>query len=104
TPAYRGPFELVLARAVAHLPILVEYLLPLRRVGGHCLAMKGESAAAEIGLAENALRLLGGRLVQLTPIELPHVAETHYLVVIEKVAATPHHYPRKPGIPSKKPL
>jgi 16S rRNA (guanine527-N7)-methyltransferase len=103
-PTYREQFDLVLARAVAHMPILAEYLLPLCRVGGRCIAMKGESAAAEVGLAENALRLLGGRLVQLTPIELPHVAETHYLVVIEKVAATPHHYPRRPGIPSKKPL
>ena len=103
-PAYREQFDLVLARAVAHMPILAEYLLPLCRVGGHCVAMKGESAAAEIGIAENALRLLGGRLVQLTPIELPHVSETHYLVVIEKVAATPHHYPRRPGVPTKKPL
>ena len=103
-PAHREHYDVVVARAVAHMPILAEYLLPLCRVGGPCIAMKGESAAAEIGLAENALRLLGGRFVQLTPIELPHVAETHYLVVIEKVAATPHHYPRKPGIPSKKPL
>jgi len=103
-PAQREQHDLVLARAVAHMPILMEYLLPLCRIGGRCIAMKGESAAAEIGLAENALRLLGGRLAQLTPIELPHVAETHYLVVIDKIAATPHHYPRKPGIPSKKPL
>ncbi len=102
--AYREQYDLVLARAVAHMPILMEYLLPLCRVGGRCIAMKGESAAVEIGVAENALRLLGGRLVQLAPVELPHVAETHYLVVVEKVAATPHHYPRRPGIPSKKPL
>jgi 16S rRNA (guanine527-N7)-methyltransferase len=103
-PAHRERFDVVLARAVAHMPILAEYLLPLCRVGGRCVALKGESAAAEIGAAENAFRLLGGRLAQLTPIELPHVAETHYLVVIEKVAATPPHYPRRPGIPSKKPL
>jgi 16S rRNA (guanine527-N7)-methyltransferase len=103
-PEHREKYDLVLARAVAHMPILVEYLLPLCKVGGYCVALKGESAATEIGVAETALRLLGGRFVQLTPIELPHVAETHYLVVIEKVAATPHLYPRKPGIPSKKPL
>jgi 16S rRNA (guanine527-N7)-methyltransferase len=103
-PTHREQYDLVLARAVAHMPILVEYLLPLCKVGGRCIALKGESAAAEIGAAEHALRLLGGRLAQLMPIELPHVAETHYLVVIEKVAATPPHYPRRPGIPSKKPL
>jgi 16S rRNA (guanine527-N7)-methyltransferase len=101
---HREQYDLVLARAVAQLPILLEYLLPLCRIGGRCIALKGESAAAEVGLSEHALRLLGGRLVQLTPIELPHVAETHYLVVIEKAAATPSHYPRRPGIPSKKPL
>jgi 16S rRNA (guanine527-N7)-methyltransferase len=103
-PAHREKYDVVLARAVAHMPILAEYLLPLCKIGGRCIAMKGESAANEIGIAENALRLLGGRFVQMTPIELPHVAETHYLVVIEKIAATPHQYPRKPGIPSKKPL
>jgi 16S rRNA (guanine527-N7)-methyltransferase len=100
----REKYDLVVARAVAHMPILAEYLLPLCKIGGRCIAMKGESAANEISLAENALRILGGRFVQITPVELPHVAETHYLVVIEKIAATPPMYPRKPGIPSKKPL
>jgi 16S rRNA (guanine527-N7)-methyltransferase len=103
-PAHREQYDLVLARAVAHMPILAEYLLPLCKIGGRCIAMKGESAAAEVGLAENALRLLGGRLEQLIAVELPHVTETHYLVVIEKVAATPPHYPRHPGTPAKKPL
>ncbi len=102
--AHREQYDLVLARAVAHMPILVEYLLPLCRVGGRCIALKGESAAAEVGVAEHALKLLGGRLIQLMPVELPHVAETHYLVVFEKTAATPQHYPRRPGIPSKRPL
>jgi 16S rRNA (guanine527-N7)-methyltransferase len=103
-PAHREQYDLVLARAVALMPVLAEYLLPLCRIGGRCIAMKGESAAAEASRAERALRVLGGRLVQLLPIELPTVAETHYLVVIEKTAATPHHYPRRPGLPAKKPL
>lgn len=103
-PAHREEYDLVLARAVAHLPILVEYLLPLCKIGGRCVAMKGESAMAEINLAEHAIRLLGGRFVQVASIELPHVTETHYLILIDKVAATPPHYPRRPGIPSKKPL
>ncbi len=103
-PAHREQYDLVLARAVALMPVLAEYLLPLCRIGGRCIAMKGESAAAEASRAERALRVLGGRLVQLLPIELPTVAETHYLVVIEKTAATPHHYPRRPGLPARKPL
>jgi 16S rRNA (guanine527-N7)-methyltransferase len=103
-PEHREQYDVVVARSVAHMPILAEYTLPLCRIGGKCIAMKGESAAAETAEAENALRLLGGRLVQLTPVELPHVAETHYLVVIQKVAATPPYYPRRPGHPSRKPL
>jgi 16S rRNA (guanine527-N7)-methyltransferase len=103
-PAHREMYDFVLARAVAQMPILAEYLLPLCRIGGKCIAMKGVSAAQESGQAEKALRVLGGRLAKLTPIELPHVAETHYLVEIDKVAATPPQFPRKPGIPSKKPI
>src|SRR5262249_10273609 len=103
-PAYREQYDLVLARSVAHMPILMEYLLPLCKVGGQVIAMKGESAAAEARLAENSMRILGGRLTRIMPIELPHVVETHYLVLVDKTAATPKHYPRKPGLPSKNPL
>lgn len=103
-PATREKFDLALARAVAPMPVLAEYLLPFCRVGGRCVALKGEHAAAEVQIAENALRILGGRLVKIIPVELPLVVETHHLVVIEKVAATPPQYPRRPGIPSKRPL
>ncbi|CAG0956903.1 Ribosomal RNA small subunit methyltransferase G [Anaerolineae bacterium] len=103
-PRYREKFDLVVARAVAQMPILAEYLLPLCKIGGRCVALKGESAAAEVASAEQAFRILGGRLTQLVPIELPGVAETHYLVIIQKTAATPLNYPRRPGLPSKKPL
>lgn len=103
-PTTREKFDLALARAVAPMPVLAEYLLPFCRVGGRCVALKGEHAAAEVQTAENALRILGGRLVKIIPVELPLVVETHHLVVIEKVAATPPLYPRRPGIPSKRPL
>ncbi len=103
-PAHREQYDVVLARAVARMPILAEYLLPLCKIGGRCVALKGETAAAEVHAAERALRLLGGRLDSLVKVELPHVAELHYLVVLEKVAVTPVHYPRKPGTPAKNPL
>jgi len=103
-PATREKYDLALARAVAPLPVLAEYLLPLCRVGGRCVALKGENAAAEVQSAQHALRVLGGRLAKIIPVELPQVVETHYLVVIEKVAATPPQYPRRPGMPSKRPL
>jgi 16S rRNA (guanine527-N7)-methyltransferase len=89
---------------VAILPCLAEYLLPLVRVGGGMLAMKGESGPAEAHSTERALRVLGGHLRQLMPVTLPGVAEERYLVVIDKVAATPPAYPRKVGIPAKRPL
>jgi 16S rRNA (guanine527-N7)-methyltransferase len=103
-PAYREQYDWAVARAVAVLPVLSEYLLPLVRVGGRMLAMKGESGPAEAHSAEGALRILGGHLRQLLPVMLPGVAEERYLVVIDKVAATPDGYPRKVGLPAKRPL
>lgn len=103
-PEHREQYDVALARAVARLPVLVEYLLPLLRIGGRMVALKGESAAQEASAAQAALRLLGGELQRLIPVELPEVAETHYLVVIDKVAASPAKYPRRPGVPARKPL
>ncbi|MCS6993222.1 MAG: 16S rRNA (guanine(527)-N(7))-methyltransferase RsmG [Anaerolineales bacterium] len=103
-PAHREKYDWAVARAVANLPVLAEYLLPLVKVGGGMLAQKGESGPAEAQSAERALQLLGGRLRQLVPVELPGVAEERYLVIIDKPAATPPAYPRKAGLPAKKPL
>lgn len=103
-PTYRESHDWAVARAVANLPALAEYLLPLVQVGGAILAQKGQSGPAEANKAEKALILLGGRIRQLIPIALPGVVEDRYLVVVDKVAATPLQYPRKPGIPVKKPL
>ena len=103
-PAYREYYDWAVARAVAILPVLAEYLLPLVRVGGSILAMKGESGPAEAHSAEHALKVLGGHLRQLIPVTLPGVAEERYLVVIDKVAATPKGYPRNVGVPAKRPL
>jgi len=103
-PSHREQYDWALARAVAEMPILCEYLLPLVRVGGTCLAQKGENAPAEVGQAERALTLLGGRLARLVPIELHGLAETRYLVLVEKLAPTPVKYPRRTGVPSKRPL
>jgi 16S rRNA (guanine527-N7)-methyltransferase len=101
---YRGGFDWVLARAVANLPVLVEYMLPLLKIGGKAVAQKGETAPAEVHMAEPALRILGGRVVQLIGVELPKVTETRYLVLIEKIGGTPAKYPRRPGMPMKRPL
>jgi 16S rRNA (guanine527-N7)-methyltransferase len=102
--AHREQYDVVLARAVARLPALAEYLLPLCKVGGRCIAMKGDTAADELRDAERSLRILGGQPGGIVKIELPEIAEPHYLVVIEKVAPTPAAFPRKPGTPTKSPL
>lgn len=101
---YRGEFDWVLARAVANLPVLVEYMLPLLKIGGKAVAQKGETAPAEAHMAEAALRILGGRVAQLVGVELPKITETRYLVLIEKTGGTPAKYPRRPGMPTKRPL
>ncbi|GAP05499.1 16S rRNA m(7)G-527 methyltransferase [Anaerolinea thermolimosa] len=101
---YREHFEWAVARAVAQMNVLAEYLLPLVRVGGAALAQKGESAPAEAHASENAIRLLGGRLRQLVPVTLPGVAEERFLIIIDKIAATPQNYPRRVGVPARNPL
>ncbi len=103
-PDHRERYDWAVARAVASLPVLCEYLLPLVRIGGTALAMKGESGPAEAQSAEKALRMLGGRLKQLIPVNLPGIADERYLILLEKSAATPPRYPRKAGMPMKHPL
>jgi 16S rRNA (guanine527-N7)-methyltransferase len=101
---YRGTYDLVLARAVASLPTLVEYLLPFARRGGRVVAYKGSAAHEEALAAEYAIRVLGGQLTRLIPVEVPGLAETRVLVVIDKVSQTPDGYPRGRGLPRKQPL
>lgn len=102
--AHRQTYDLVMARAVAELPELVEYVLPFARRGGWVLAPKGSAAPAEVLASEVALTRLGGRLHRLLPMEVPGLAETRYIVTIEKVAPTPPEYPRRAGVPHKHPL
>jgi 16S rRNA (guanine527-N7)-methyltransferase len=103
-PDHRASYDAVLARAVARLPSLLEYLLPLAKVGGVCVAMKGKTAHEEAADSKKALHVLGGRLREIVEVTLPGVEEAHYLVVIEKVKHTPNDYPRKPGTPTNKPI
>lgn len=102
--AHREKYDCAVARAVANLNILSEYLLPLVKLGGIMLAQKGESGPAEAQSAEKAMKILGGKLKQLIPVNLPGVVDDRYLVLVDKVAATPPKYPRKAGIPMKTPL
>jgi 16S rRNA (guanine527-N7)-methyltransferase len=103
-PDHREQYDWAMARAVAEMPTLVEYLLPFVRIGGKALAQKGEDAPLEVASAEAAIVHMGGRLNRLIPVELTGIAETRYLVLLDKVAAAPDKHPRRPGMPAKHPI
>ena len=101
---HREKYDWAVARAVANLPVLAEYLLPLVKVGGGMLAQKGETGPAEAHKADRAIHVLGGRIKQLVPVLLPGVTEERFLVVVDKVSTTPPGYPRRVGLPAKRPI
>ncbi len=103
-PAHRESYDLATARAVAAMPTLVEYLLPLVRIGGLVIMQKGESAQLEALKSEKVIQRLGGKIRVILPVVLPGVADERYLVVLEKVARTSAEYPRRTGLPAKQPL
>ncbi len=103
-PAQRQAYDWALARALAPLPVLAEYLLPLVKVGGHILAQKGPGAKTEAQAGRSAIEALGGRLSEVRQVRVPGLGEERWLVIAEKVADTPAKYPRRAGMPSKRPL
>ena len=104
SPALRERFDCAVARAVAPMNVLAEYLLPFVRVGGRMLALKGPSLEAEMAEAEYAISTLGGRADGVIPVEIPGRDWRHSLAKVAKIAPTPEKYPRKAGTPEKKPL
>ncbi|MFQ5578170.1 MAG: 16S rRNA (guanine(527)-N(7))-methyltransferase RsmG [Anaerolineae bacterium] len=103
-PAHRAQYQLAVARAVAPLRVLAEYMLPLLQVRGLMLAQKGTDPSVEVAAAANALGILGGRHRQTLPVSVPNLNAARHLVLIEKTRPTPRAYPRKPGLPAKKPI
>lgn len=99
----RGQFDLVTARAVAPLPVLCEYCLPLLHRDGLFLAMKGNPDAEWPGAA-HAVRILGGELDRIEAFTLPGTDMQRSIIVIRKIGPTPDLYPRKAGKPEKQPL
>ena len=100
---HRETYDVAVARAVAKLPILCEYLLPLVRLGGVMVAMKGPTGRDEVDEAKEALHILGGQVGRIIETSLPD-GDVRQLVVIEKAKKTPLEYPRRPGMPEKAPL
>jgi len=101
---YRERFDMVLSRAVASLPTLVELTLPFCAVGGSFIAQKKGAVEQEIARAANAISLLGGSLREAKRVELEELPDERQLVIIDKVSPTPQPYPRRPGLPAKRPI
>ena len=100
--ALREHFDVAVVRALAHMSVLLELCLPLVKVGGRLLAMK-TGAQPEVDAAGEALDILGGRVAEIKAA--PSAARTRgRVVVVEKVAATPPEYPRRAGVPARRPL
>ena len=103
-PGEREQYDLVAARAVAELRTLAEYMLPFAKPRGLCVVWKGAQIETELDAAKNVYGQLGGRLREVRPVQVPGIEQPRHLVVIEKVSRTPKTYPRREGVPSKKPL
>ena len=101
---YREKFDIVLSRAVAPLPTLVELTLPFCTIGGSFIAQKKGSIEPEISRATKAIRLLGGNLRGVKRVDLEEFTDERRLIIIDKLSPTPHLYPRRPAMPSKRPL
>jgi 16S rRNA (guanine527-N7)-methyltransferase len=106
TEAHRGVHDVATARAVARLSVVAEYCVPLLRVGGCVISMKGKIEDEELREGERAAKELGAKISRIIRVpRLPELGEKERrLIILEKVEATPAEYPRKVGIPAKKPL
>ena len=100
---YREKVDIVVSRAVANLSVLSEYMLPFVKVGGICICMKGPNIDDELENSKNAMKILGGKIEKVENLALPGSLERN-IIIIRKEKETPNAYPRKAGIPSKKPL
>jgi len=103
-PQYREHFDIAVSRAVAFLPILVEYMMPLVKLGGVAVAMKGEKAVEELSQSGGALSKLGGQVSAQIPVFLPGDHAARSLIVIKKIRSTPDIYPRQTHEIMKLPL
>ncbi|MHB9132343.1 MAG: 16S rRNA (guanine(527)-N(7))-methyltransferase RsmG [Armatimonadota bacterium] len=100
---FRAHFNVAFVRAVAHLGVLVEYTMPLLKVGGMLIAMKGPSSVHEVADSRRVFDELGAALVDVKHLDLP-IAGERLLIQVRKVKPTPEKYPRDPGLAKKRPL
>ena len=103
-PAFRESYDWVFARGVAAAPVLLEYCMPLLKIGGYMAAYKGPAGAEEGFQSKKAAAVLGGRLMEAMEASLPENQGERRILIYQKIAATPGKYPRKPGTPAKDPI
>ena len=101
---YREKFDYTTARAVANLSVLSEYLIPIAKIDGKCICMKGSNIEEELNTSKNAIKILGGKIQKIEEFNLPKSDITRNVIIIKKLKNTPAKYPRKAGIPAKEPL
>jgi 16S rRNA (guanine527-N7)-methyltransferase len=101
---FRESFDIVIARAVARMPVLSELCLPLVKVNGTFIAMKAASAQEELEQGRKAIDVLGGEISAIERFMLPIEQSERTIIFIQKVRSTPKKYPRKPGMPNKQPI
>ena len=101
---YREKYDIATSRAVASLNVLLEYLMPYVKIGGKCICMKGSNIDEELKESTKAIQILGGKIEKIEKITLPNTDIKRNIIIIKKEKQTPNSYPRKAGIPSKKPI
>ena len=104
TAEHRAAYDIVVSRAVARLPVLLEYTLPFVRVGGTLLALKGRAYAEEQKEARRAAEVLGGGRITARPVHLPGLDDVRAILTVTKDRQTPAAYPRGGGAPTRRPL
>lgn len=101
---YREQYDVAVARAVAALPVLLEYCTPFLRTNGYFICQKGPAAEEEIQSAQKALSLLDCKVEEVLDVSVPFTDLRHKIILIRKKMSTPKAYPRKAGTPSKQPI
>lgn len=102
-PNKRESYDLVFARALAKMPVMLEYLLPLAKIGGYIIAQRGTNSILEVQENELLIKRLGGEIEEVIPVVIPDLTE-RYIIKIKKISPTPAKYPRRVGTPKKNPL
>ena len=100
----REKYDIAVSRAVANMTTLAEYLLPLVKVGGFCICMKGSEIEEELKNSKYAIKELGGKIEQVENFNLPDSDIERNIIIIRKEKETPNKYPRKAGAPAKQPI